>query len=64
MLKDKTLHYLRLRYFVAEFGDDIFSIDTNVLFCKLWECKVNNDKKCNIMQYIKTEKHIKAIKRG
>lgn len=63
MPKDKTSNYLRLRHFVSEFGDEVFSIDASILFCKLCECKVNSDKKFNVTQHLKTDKHLKAIKR-
>jgi len=48
---------------VSEFGDEVFSIDASILFCKLCECKVNSDKKFNVTQHLKTIKHLKAIKR-
>lgn len=64
MPKDITLYYSRLRYFEYEFGDDdVFSIEVSILFCKLCGYKVNSDEKFKIMQHIKTDKHIKAIKR-
>lgn len=63
MPKDKTSNYSRLRYFVSEFGNEVFSINASILFCKLCECKVNSDKKFNVTQHLKTDKHLKAIKR-
>ncbi|KAE9521523.1 hypothetical protein AGLY_018079 [Aphis glycines] len=63
MPKDKTSNYSRLRHFVSEFGDEVFSIGASILFCKLCECKVNSDKKFNVTQHLKTDKHLKAIKR-
>ncbi|KAF0687787.1 BED-type domain-containing protein, partial [Aphis craccivora] len=57
MPKDKTSKYSRLRHFVSEFGDEVFSIDASILFCKLCECKFN------VTQHLKTDKHLKAIKR-
>jgi hypothetical protein len=48
---------------VSEFGDEVFSIDASILFCKLCECKVNSDKRFNVTQHLKTDKHLKAIKR-
>jgi hypothetical protein len=50
----------RLQTYVNKFGPDIFSIDTSVLFCKICEIKVNSDKKFNVSQHIKSDKHIKA----
>ncbi|XP_050519824.1 CGG triplet repeat-binding protein 1-like [Daktulosphaira vitifoliae] len=63
MPKDKTSNYSRLGYFLSEFGDEVFLIDASILFCKLCECKVNSDKKFNVTQHLKTEKHLKPIKR-
>jgi len=57
MTKDKISNYSRLRNFVSEFGDEVFSIDASILFCKLCECKVNSDNKFNVTQHLKTVKH-------
>lgn len=62
MQKNKISNYSRLRYFVSEFGDEVFLIDASILFCKLRECKVNNVKKFNVTQHLKMDKHLKAIK--
>lgn len=62
MPKDKTSHYSKLGYFVSEFGDDVFSIYASILSCKLCKCKLNSDKKFNVLQHIKIDKHNKAIK--
>jgi hypothetical protein len=44
---------------VSEFGgDDVFTNDACILFCKLCECKVNSDKKFNVTQHLKTEKQL------
>lgn len=53
----------RLQTYVNKFGPDIFSIDTSVLFCKICEIKVNSDKKFNVSQHIKSDKHIKGLAR-
>jgi len=38
-----------------------FTIDKSVLFCKICETKVNSDKKFNVSQHIKSDKHIKGL---
>jgi hypothetical protein len=44
---------------VSEFGgDDVFTIDESILFCKLCECNVDSDKKFNVTQHLKTEKQL------
>jgi len=53
----------RLNNVVSEFGEEVFKVDGNVLFCQLCECKVNSEKQFKITQHLKTDKHIKATKR-
>ena len=53
----------RLCCYVDEFGSDIFKIDSSILFCKICETKVNSDKKYNVSQHLKTDKHLKGINR-
>ncbi|XP_016656871.2 uncharacterized protein LOC107882682 [Acyrthosiphon pisum] len=63
MPKVKSSLSCKLNNFVSEFGEEVFKVDDNVLFCQLCECKVNSEKKFNITQHLKTDKHIKATKR-
>ncbi|KAL4132751.1 hypothetical protein QTP88_009852 [Uroleucon formosanum] len=51
----------RLRNFVKEFGEDIFSCDNAVLFCKVCGVKVSAEKKYNIQQHITRGKHIQQL---
>ncbi|KAE9522338.1 hypothetical protein AGLY_017284 [Aphis glycines] len=51
----------RLRNFVKEFGEDIFSCDNAVLFCKVCGIKVSAEKKYNIQQHIARGKHIQQF---
>ncbi|KAF0688154.1 CGG triplet repeat-binding protein 1, partial [Aphis craccivora] len=61
MQKNTLIH--RLRSYVDEFGSNIFTIDSSILFCKICETKVNSDKKFNVFQHLKTDKHLKGINR-
>ncbi|XP_025407451.1 CGG triplet repeat-binding protein 1-like [Sipha flava] len=63
MPKDKLSLARRLRSYVQEFGSDTFSHDSSILFCKYCEIKVNCEKKFNVTQHLKTDKHTKAVKR-
>jgi len=63
MPKEKISLGQRLRSYVREFGADTFSYDSSMLFCKYCEIKVNCEKRFNVTQHLKTEKHTKAIKR-
>lgn len=63
MPKEKKTLIHRLRSYVDEFGFNIFTIDSSILFCKICETKVNSDKKFNVFQHLKTDKHIKGINR-
>jgi len=51
----------RLRNFVKEFGEDIFSCDNAVLFCKVCGVKVTAEKKYNIQRHIARGKHIQQL---
>jgi len=63
MPKVKQSLLTRLQMYVNEFGSNIFSIDSRVLFCKVCEIKVNSDKKFNVSQHLKSDKHIKSLVR-
>jgi hypothetical protein len=53
----------RLQTYINEFGSNIFSIDSCVLFCKVCEIKVDSDKKFNVSQNLKSDKNIKNLVR-
>lgn len=53
----------RLQSFVSEFKDT-FTSDGHVLFCVLCGKKVGSDKRFNVVQHLKTEKHCSAVKRN
>jgi len=63
MPKDKQSLSRRLKSLSSEFGEDVFSIDNVVLFCKLCEVKVDPERRSSITQHIKTEKHRRAVER-
>lgn len=63
MPKVKSSHSCKLKSYISEFGEEVFKVDASVLFCQLCECKVNSEKKFNITQHLKTDKHIQATKR-
>ncbi|XP_016658517.1 CGG triplet repeat-binding protein 1-like [Acyrthosiphon pisum] len=63
MPKDKQSLSRRLKSLISEFGEDVFSIDNVVLFCKHCEVKVDPERQSSITQHIRTEKHRRAIDR-
>ncbi|KAF0719538.1 CGG triplet repeat-binding protein 1-like, partial [Aphis craccivora] len=63
MPKDKQPLSRRLKTLSSEFGEDVFSIDNVVLFCKLCEVQVDPERRSSIIQHIKTEKHRRAVER-
>lgn len=52
----------KLKKYVSEYGAD-FSTDGHVLYCKMCEIKIKFEKKYNVSQQIKTDKHQKNVKR-
>lgn len=63
MPKVKSSLSCKLKSIVFEFGEEVFKVDESVLFCQLCECKFSSEKKFNITQHLKTDKHIQATKR-
>jgi hypothetical protein len=62
-LKKKKKLSSRLYTFVSEFGKNVFSIDTRVLFCKYCITKVDSERRSSVIQHLKTEKHLRSVKR-
>lgn len=63
MPKEKKSQISRLKSFILEFGDNVFSTDGRVLFCKICEIKVEYERRSSVIQHIQTVKHVKMIKR-
>ena len=63
MPKEKKTQVSRLKSFILEFGDNVFSADGRVLFCKICEIKVEYERRSSVIQHIQTVKHVKMIKR-
>ena len=51
------------RKFVLEFGENVFSTDGTILFCKICEVKVNCEKGFTVTQDVKTNKHERLLNR-
>ena len=49
MPKEKSTKAYRLRNFVIEFGESVFSTDNLILFCKICNVKVASEKRFNII---------------
>lgn len=64
MPREKLSQTSRLRGFISEFGDNVFSADGRILFCKVCELKVEYERRSSVIQHIKTGKHVKMIKRN
>lgn len=63
MPKEKQSQISRLRGFISEFGDNVFSADGRILFCKICETKVEYERRSSVIQHVQTGKHVKMIKR-
>jgi len=63
MSKEKQSVSSRLKNIVREFGENTFATEASALLCTFCNIKINHEKKFNITQHLKTEKHIKAVKR-
>lgn len=63
MPKPKSSCSIRLKSFVNELGNDVFSTDCLVLFCKLCETKIGCERRFTVEQHLKTAKHIRIADR-
>jgi hypothetical protein len=63
MPKIKSSYSIRLKNFVNEFGNEIFSMDNLVLYCKMCASKVGSDCRNIVKQNLKTSKHIRTSDR-
>jgi hypothetical protein len=61
MPKSKPSTSCHLKAIVSEFGDDIFSTDGKILFCKVCETKVAVERKFTVQQHVGREKHIREM---
>lgn len=50
-----------LRNIVSEFGEEVFSTDGSILFCKVCEVKVAAERRFTVQQHIGREKHKRAV---
>lgn len=50
-----------LRQIVSEFGDEVFSTDGIVLFCKMCETNVSAERRFTVQQHVSRDKHIRAV---
>jgi hypothetical protein len=60
MPKAKPYKSCHLKEIVGEFGNDIFSIDGGILYCKMCDTKVPAEKRLTV-QHIGRDKHIRAV---
>lgn len=53
----------KLKNFVYEYGEEVFKVNDNELFCLLCECKVRSQPKRNVILHLTSEKYSRATKR-
>lgn len=53
----------RLRALVNEFECDIFLTDGTVLYCKIYEVKIDENRKCTVEQHVSRIKHTNRIEK-
>ena len=63
MVKIKPNIFIVVKYYVLEFGENVFLCDEFVLFCKLCETKVSAEQRYTVTHYIETAKHKWAVNR-
>lgn len=61
MPKIKPSTATHLKQIISEFGEDIFSTDGKILFCKICEVKVAAEKRFTVQQHIGRDKHKNGI---
>jgi len=63
MPKVRTSNTSRINSYISEFGENIFSSDGNILFCKICEAKFTCEERFTVIQHLKTLKHSRGIQR-
>lgn len=63
MPKEKSSLVAQMRSFVSEFGEQVFSTDGKILFCKPCGIKINCEKRFSVVQHVSTFKHNRSVKR-
>lgn len=61
MPKNKPSMTCVISKYISKFGENVFSIDRSILFCKLCEIRVSADRRYIMTQHLKTDKHIREI---
>jgi len=61
MPKAKSSVSSRLHSYINEYGNDIFSSDGEVFFCKVCNVKVSALKRFTVEQHINREKHTRGV---
>jgi len=46
---------------MSKFGPEVFSTNSKILYCKMYDVKVGTRKGFNVTQYLSTEKHKKTV---
>ena len=64
MPKVKTSTSAKLKQFVSEYGDTVFSSDGTILYCKICEVKVSAEKRFTVEQHVNREKHKRGLQAG
>ena len=62
MPKEKSSLVARMRSFVSEFGEQVFSTDGKILFCKPCVIKINCKKRFSVVQHLTIYKHNRSVK--
>jgi len=52
----KITNNTRIRQYITEFGEKVFSSDGTILFCKFCETKINTDRRYLVTQHLKTKR--------
>ena len=61
MPKQKLSTASRLRQYITQSGENVFSTDGTILFCKVCEVKVTADKRFTVQRHTGHEKHLRAL---
>lgn len=59
----KTSNTTCVKNYISEYSENIFSLDGNILFCKICDVMVTCEKRFIVLQHHKIGKHISGIER-
>ncbi|KAJ4436279.1 hypothetical protein ANN_18910 [Periplaneta americana] len=63
MPKAKTSKAFKLKHYISQYGEKVFSTDGEILYCKICDVRVGAERKSSVGQHVNREKHKRGLQR-